>query len=95
MFQVVFSSEGPIRPGELRSLLVQGDESASVQIKCFVGDPPEYGPCAECGDFSVPPGLPIAFKASESLRGGDEIHILVRGDKSGETLSFRIPTYGY
>jgi hypothetical protein len=95
VFQVVFSSEGSMRPGELRSLVLQGDESASVEIKCFVGDPPQYGPCDECGQFRVSPDLPIAFRASGMLRGGDEIHILVSGDLSGETLTFAIPINGY
>jgi hypothetical protein len=91
MFRVVFSSEGSIKRGEVRSILVEGNESASVEVSCFVGDPPEYKPCDECGQFIVSPGLPMAFSASRTLRGGDELHILVRGNESGETQRFRIP----
>lgn len=96
MFQVVFSSAGPIRRGELRSLVVHGDEPTSVEIMCFVGHPPEYEPCDECGRFISSPELPkvIQFQASETLQVGDEIHILVTGDQSRTVQRFTIPFCG-
>lgn len=82
-----------MKRGEVRSVLVQGNESASVEISCFVGDPPEYKPCDECGQFIISPGLPMAFSASGTLRDGDELHIQISGKESGETQRFRIPVY--
>ncbi len=95
MFDVVFSSRGPIRRGEVLALVVGGDEPVVVTIKCFLGNPPEYQPCPECGEFRSSPEVnEYAFQVPRKLRNGDDIQIEVWGSMSRVTQNFRFSVWG-
>jgi hypothetical protein len=80
--------------GEQRLLFAQSDTIVSVEIKCFVQNPPPpgYKPCPSCGTLEAKPGRPVSITASAEVfsisRGTLEIRVR---DESGDERHFSVP----
>lgn len=81
MIQTVNLNTSPIQVGEKRWLSVVGDEPFTVEIKCFVSNPPPRGfkPCPECGKFKITEAEVLEIMASpatfQNSQGTLDIHI--------------------
>lgn len=84
----------PIRPGEIRLLMVDSDSSPIVlAIECF-REPPrpaQLQPCQECGTFQITSGEYFDVKAPFSVfeYGGGYVNLCVQ-DSDGDEREFRL-----
>ncbi len=83
----------PAHAGERRSLVVDGDGTISVAVKCFVEPPhpPRLRACAECGRVQGYSGQAFDIQVSPTTFAGKPgyLEIEVR-DGTGDSRAFRL-----
>jgi hypothetical protein len=61
----------PMDADEVRTLVLSGSESFTVQIKCFVDDPPGFRDCPACSRKNViRAGEPLRIQVGAAFKGG-------------------------
>jgi hypothetical protein len=97
MIQNVQFSTARMTPGEVRDLTVWADGSITVDIKCFVWDPPPAGfkSCSACGTFPAANGTPIQVVADEQLfmTSGGRLNIALVEDTTGATWTVDVDVF--
>lgn len=94
MIAIVEFDMHPFKPGESRVLTLQADEPSTIQIRCFVSNPPPpgYKPCDECGTFrTITNDQPVWIVADAQVfaREGGTLEIDIR-DAAGDQRVLRI-----
>jgi hypothetical protein len=80
MIRAVDFALGPLRVGEARTLRIDGAEPHTVEIHCFVNEPPPpgYRPCPECGTLDlILNGQPVEVHASATVFAKATGHVRV------------------
>jgi hypothetical protein len=83
----------PMLPGEERTLKAWSDSTLTVDIRCFVSDPPPpgYRPCSSCGSITIESGVAYSYKANEAIfqEPNGALIIAIR-DASGDEQSYQV-----
>jgi hypothetical protein len=95
----VLFDDGPIQPGERRSLQAWADTVMTVAIKCFTNDPPPpgYKACPSCGVIKLESGAQIYITADRGVfqraGRGAELHVSLE-DLTGDRRDYRLNVLG-
>jgi hypothetical protein len=95
MIHRVLFDDGPIQPGEQRSLQAWADTTMTVAIKCFTNTPPPpgYKPCPSCGVIKLESGAETYITADlrtfERARGSGELHVTLE-DNTGDRREYQL-----
>jgi molybdopterin/thiamine biosynthesis adenylyltransferase len=94
MIRSIDFDAGPFRAGESRTIICNADAPSTIEIRCFVLEPPPpgYRPCSECGVIrGVANNQAVMVTANARLfaRVGGELQIVIT-DAEGATQEFRV-----
>jgi len=94
MIDQVDFDDSPITPGRRRTLRAWSKTPLTVEIKCFVTQPPPagYKPCASCGVMHPNSGQAVEIVADRAVfrRPGGHLSIVV-SDADGDRKEYSLP----